>query len=226
MARRPPTPPPPRGAPARSTARAAKQAGTRVGSRAAGEGQQVASKAAEQAQAVASTAQEKGQAVANVATRQARQVKATAREQADQVREEVVDQAKGLAQEAQGQVEAQMHAQSRRLAETLSRLGDEVQALAEGRPEDATTVQPYVSDAANAVYEVADRLYGIARDVDNRGLTAVLDDVQEFARRRPGVFLLSAVAAGFGVGRAVRASKGGATTSSLPSSGDGDGERG
>ena len=165
---------------------------------------------------MASTAQEKGQAVAKVATHQARQVTATAKEQADQVRGEVVDQAKGLAQEAQGQVEAQVHAQSRRLADTLSRLGDEVLALAEGRPDDATTVQPYVSDAANAVYDVADRIYGMAQDIEERGLTAVLDDVQAFARRRPGVFLLSAAAAGFGVGRAVRASKGGGDDESAP----------
>ena len=218
MARRPTTPPS-KGAPARparSTGKTAAKAGSRVGSRAADEGQQVASKAAEEAQAVAATAQAKGQQVVGVAGRQAHQIKATAKEQADQVRGEVVDQAKTLAQEAQDQVAAQAHAQSRRLADTLSQLGDEAQALAEGRPDDAATLAPYVADAATAVYDMADRLYGMAQDIDEQGLTAVLDDLQAFARRRPGMFLLGAAAAGFGVGRAVRASKGGGDDESAP----------
>jgi hypothetical protein len=67
-------------------------------------------------------------------------------------------------------------------------------------------VQPYVSDAANAVYDAADRVYGVIDDIQTRGLTAVLDDVQSFARRRPGAFLVGAALAGFGIGRAVRAS--------------------
>ncbi len=179
----------------------------------------MASKAADEAQAVASTAQEKGQAVVGVAARQARQVGATAKEQADQVRGEVVDQARTLGEEALSQLETQAKTQSRRLADTLSGLGDEVQALAEGRPDDADTLRPYVSDAATAVYDVADRVYSLATDIDEQGLTAVLDDLQAFARRRPGTFLLGAVAAGFGVGRAVRASKGDDDAESAPMAG-------
>ncbi len=210
MARRPTTPPRPGGLarPARSTGQAKAGAASRVGSSAAEESQQVASKAADEAQAVAAKAQEKGQAVVGVAARQARQVKATAKEQADQVRAEVVDQAQTLAEEARYQLESQAKAQSRRLADTLSGMGDEVLALAEGRPDDAETLRPYVSDAATAVYDAADRIYSLATDIDEQGLTAVLDDLQTFARRRPGVFLLGAAAMGFGVGRAVRASKG------------------
>ena len=221
MARRPTTPPS-KGAPARparSTGKTAAKAGSRVGSRAAEEGQQVASKAADEAQAVASTAQEKGQAVVGVAARQARQVKATAKEQADQVRGEVVDQAQTLAEEARSQLESQAHAQSRRLADALSGLGDEVLALAEGRPDEADMLLPYVSNAADAVYDVADRVYTLATDIDEQGLAAVLDDVQAFARRRPGAFLLGAAVVGFGVGRAVRASKGDDDGESAPMAG-------
>jgi gas vesicle protein len=156
---------------------------------------------------VTSTAQEKGQEVVGVAARQAREVRATAKEQADRVRGEVVDQGRTLVEDARSQLENQANAQSRRLADSLSRLGDEVRALAEGRPQDADTVRPYVSNAADAVYDAADRLYGLAQDVEEQGLTAVLDDVQAFARRRPGAFLLGAALAGFGLGRAVRASR-------------------
>jgi len=167
----------------------------------------VASTAGDEAQAVASTAQEKGQQVVDVAARQARQVGATAREQAEQVRGEVVDQARSLGEEARSQIESQANAQTRRLADTLSRLGDEASALAEGRPDEADTLRPYLSDAATTVYDAADRVYGLARDIDEQGLSAVLEDLQAFARRRPGAFLLGAAVAGFGVGRAVRASR-------------------
>jgi gas vesicle protein len=167
----------------------------------------VASKAADEAQAVASTAQAKGQQVVGVAARQARRVGATAKEQADQVRGEVVEQARSLGEEARSQIEAQATAQSRRLADTLSRVGDEVTALAEGRPDEAEILGSYVADAATAVYDAADRVYGLARDIDEQGLTAVIDDVAAFARRRPGAFLLGAAVAGFAVGRAVRVSK-------------------
>ena len=205
MARRPTSAESPR--PAR-VARSAARSGSEVGSRAAEEGQRVASRAADEAQAVASTAQEQGRQVARAAARQSREVGTTAKEQAERVRGEVVEQGRTVVAEARGQVESQVHDQSRQLAERLARLGDEVRALKEGRPEDAETVRPYVADAADALYDAADRVYSLASDIDERGLNGVLDDIQAFARRRPGAFLLGAAVLGFGVGRAVKASSG------------------
>jgi gas vesicle protein len=166
----------------------------------------VASRAADEAHEVASTAQEKGQELVALASRQAGELGSTVREQTARVSGEVAEQGRTLAEDARSQIEYHANAQSRRLADSLSRLGDEVQALADGRPDDAATVRPYVSDAADAVYDAADRLYGLAQDVDERGISGVLEDLQAFARRRPGTFLLGAAVAGFGLGRAVRAS--------------------
>lgn len=213
---------------ARSTGRTAARSGLRVRSRASDEsraaashaadeasevastaqdeGRRVASRAAEEASDVASTAAEEGQQLVALASEQATELGSTVREQTARVRGEVVDQGKSLVEEARSQAQAQAHAQSRRLADSLSRLGDEVRALAEGRPDEAGTVRPYVTNAADAVYDAADRLYGLASDIDTRGFTGVLEDLQTFARRRPGAFLLGAAVAGFGVGRAVRAS--------------------
>ena len=179
-----------------------------VASTAQDEGQRVASRAADEASDVASTAAEEGQQLVALASEQASELGSTVREQTARVRGEVVEQGKTLAEEARSQVESQAHAQSRQLADRLSRLGDEVRALAEGRPEEAETVRPYVTNAADAVYDAADRLYTLASDIDTRGLTGVLDDLQAFARRRPGAFLLGAAVVGFGVGRAVRTSSG------------------
>ena len=213
---------------ARSTGRAAARSGLRLRERAGDEGRAVASRAADEASDVASTAQDEGRRVASraaeeasdvattaaaqgqqlvaLASEQAGELGTTVREQTARVRGEVVDQTRSLAEEARSQVQSQAYAQSRRIADSLARLGDEVRALADGRPEEAETVRPYVSNAADAVYDAADRLYGLASDIDERGLTGVLDDLQAFARRRPGAFLVGAAIAGFGIGRVVRAS--------------------
>lgn len=222
MVRRPTMPPAKTGTtrPVRPSRQTAGRAGSRASTRAADEGQRVVSGAADEVQGVASTAQARGQQVVDVATDEARRVGVTAREQAERVRGEVVGQTRELAEEARSKLEDQAHAQSRRMADALSRLGDEVRALAEGRPDDAATVLPYLSDAANAVYDAADRLYGMAQDVEDQGLTGVLDDVAVFARRRPGAFLLGTAAAGLVVGRAVRASKGGGGNQPAPTAGE------
>ena len=194
---------------ARGTARTAARSGSEVGSRAAQESQRVASRAADEAQAVSSTAQEQGRQVAKVAARQGREMRATAKEQAERVRGEVVEQGRTVVAEARGQIETQAHDQTRQVADRLARLGDEARALSQGRPEDADTLAPFMSNATDALYDAADRLYSLASDIDQRGLGGVLDDVQAFARRRPGAFLLGAAVAGFGLGRAVRASSSG-----------------
>ena len=190
---------------ARSTGRTATRSGSRVSSRAADEGQQVASAAADEAQRVASTAQEKTQQVVSVASNQVSEVGSTVKDQASRVTGEVVEQGRSIAEQARTQIEEQARTQTRRLADSLSKLGEEVHALAEGRPDDATTIKPYVSDAADAVYDAADRIYGLSSDMDERGIGGVLEDLQSFARRRPGAFLVGAAIAGFGIGRAVRA---------------------
>ena len=205
--------------PARTTGKSAVRAGSRVKGRATAEGQRVASQAQEETQEVASVAQEKGHQVATAATQQAREVGATAKQQVERVKGEVVGQGRTLAEEARSQLDSQAHSQSRQLADTLSRLGDEVRALTEGRPEDADTVVPYLSNAADAVYDAADRLYSLAEDIDERGLGGVLEDVQAFARRRPAAFLLGSAAAGLALGRAVRASKGEGEDQSAPVAG-------
>ena len=190
----------------RATGRTAARSGSRVGNLAAGESRRVASRAGDEAQDVAATVQEKGQQLTGLASRQARRVRGTALDQGSRVSGEVVEQGRTVVAEARTQLQDQANTQSRRLADALSQLGDEVRALADGRPEQASTVRPYVSNAADAVYDAADRVYGLAQDIDTRGLTGVLDDVQSFARRRPAAFLVGAALAGFGIGRAVRAS--------------------
>ncbi len=181
---------------------------SQVGSAAAAEASQVASTAADQAADVASTVSQKGRQLAGSAVDATRDVTGTVQEQISVVKGEVTEQGRSLAEEAKSQVERHAHAQSQRLADTLLNIGSEVQALAEGRVDDAENLKPYLSSAADAVYNAADRVYDLSSDIDNNhGIAGVLEDLQSFARRRPGAFLLGAAVAGFGIGRAVRANQ-------------------
>jgi hypothetical protein len=174
----------------------------------------VASTTTDEASAVASTASEKRQEVVGAATGEVRQVTGTVKDQASRVSDEVAEQGRNLAEETKGHIEQQAYAQSLRLADTLSGVADEVLALVEGRPGGAQNLQPYLSSAADTVYDTADRVYDLASDLQTRGLTGVVDDLQSFARRRPGVFLMGAAALGFGVGRIMRAGSSGGDNAS------------
>lgn len=188
-------------------ASAAQDQAQQVASAAQDQAQQVASAAKDQAQQVASTVKDEGQAVVRSAAQQATEVVGTAREQAAQVAGEASAQARGVLEETRTRLEEQAVTGTSRLAENLQRLGEEALALSEGRADDAVFVGEYVRRAGERLLEAADRVHGVADDVDSRGLEGVLEDVQHFARRRPGLFLLGTAVAGFAVGRAVRSAR-------------------
>lgn len=192
---------------AKSTARAAGKSSKTVANRAAGEGQRVASRGLREAQGVASNASQRGQELVRTASMQSRELAGTVLERAQEVRRELSGQGQTLVDDARTQVETQTREQARRAAGTLTRLGNEAQALAEGRPEDAETVRGYVERAAETLTDTADRLYRVADDVEQRGIGGLASDLSNFARRRPGAFLLATAIAGFGVARVVRSSK-------------------
>lgn len=157
----------------------------------------VADNASKEAQQVAGTAVAQGQQVAKGAARQARQVADTSRQQAAQVAQELSDQAMGLLAETKTQLQDQAQTQIQRLAEALYGLGDQLQALVDGRPQDAPTLLSYLRNAPVELDKIAD-------DLESRGAEGLLEDVQTFARRHPGAFLVGAGVAGLAVGRVLR----------------------
>lgn len=182
----------------RAGASAAAQPASETASTAADAGQEVASAAAEEGQEVASVAADEGQQVVESARQSAQEVAGTAREEVSELSDEVVSEGRGLVEETRSQLEEQAQTQVEDLSQSVRRLGTQARALAEGRPSQAGPLPSYLIDAS-------DRLEQLADDVDARGVEGLLQDLQSFARRRPGVFLLGALAAGFGVGRLVRA---------------------
>ncbi len=198
----------------------AKEAAADVATQAKEQGRQVAETAVDQTHEVASTAKEEGRRVASTAKAQAQQVVhstaeqagevvATAKEQAAEVADAASVQARNLLEETRTRLEEQTVTGAQRLGEQLQRLGEEALALSEGRPDEAPTMQGYAKRAADTLLDAADRAYGLSEDVETRGIASVLADVQSFARRRPGVFLLGTATLGLVAGRAVRASQGG-----------------
>ena len=162
------------------------------------EGQEVASAAVDEGQEVASAAVDEGQEVAEAARQSAQEVAGTASEEVSELSEEVVAEGRGLLDETRGQLQEQAQTQVEDLSQAIRRFGTQTLALAEGRPSQAGPLPSYLRDVSARLEEWAD-------DVDARGVDGLLQDLQSFARRRPGVFLLGAAAAGFGVGRLIRA---------------------
>ncbi|MFE2914800.1 hypothetical protein [Kitasatospora indigofera] len=145
------------------------------------------------ASSAARRVQDKAGEGAQVVADNAAEVAGTAKEQASQVVGEVGAQARDLLSEARGQLQEQARAQTGRLAGNVRQLADELRDMAgRGKPD---------STATTAVAQIADGGHRVADHLDRRGPDGLLEDVQDFARRRPGLFLAGAALAGFALGR-------------------------
>lgn len=148
--------------------------------------------ARERAAEATSTATDEGRHVAGVAKDEARNVASTA---ADQARS-LVDQAKG---QVTGQLNDQSRSQRDRLVVTLRTLGDDLERMASQSGASGL--------ATDLAHDVSGRVRAVSDHLDGREPSDLLDDVRRFARRRPGVFLVGALAAGVVTGRFVRGAK-------------------
>jgi uncharacterized protein YjbJ (UPF0337 family) len=138
-----------------------------------------------------------GKQIADRAASEASQLADTAKDQARQVTDEAGAQARGLVEQAKSELRDQGQSQTEQVVGAIHRVGDQAEALASGRVDEAGAVADYVREAGGRVRDVANRL-------DQRGIDGLLSDVQNFARRKPGAFLLGSAAAGFVVGRLIR----------------------
>jgi len=128
-----------------------------------------------------------------------REVAGDAKEKAHDVAHEAKDRARGLVDQARTEVRSQAQSQQQRLAGGLHTLGDELQQMAEGS-QDPGYASEIVQRAGAATEQVAQWF-------EDREPASVLREVESFARRRPGTFLLLAAGAGLVVGRLLRGMK-------------------
>jgi len=141
-----------------------------------------------------------------------RDVAQDAKDRARSVAHEATDRARGLVDQTRTELSEQARTQQDRLAGGLRTLGAELRQMADG-----TEDPGYATDV---VRRVGDATGQVAQWFEDREPASVLHEVEDFARRRPGTFLLLAAGAGLLVGRLVRGMK------DAPDTGDGSQERG
>lgn len=113
-----------------------------------------------------------------------------------EVAAEAQQQAKNLVSQARSQLQDHAHDQHRNAVTNLRSLGDELNSMANNGEQQGP--------AAQLVRQAADRTHAAADWLDGRQPQDVLAEVSDFARRRPGAFLLGALAAGVVAGRLTR----------------------
>jgi hypothetical protein len=120
----------------------------------------------------------------------------TAADQAREVVSETARQARDLLGEASGHARDQASVQQQKAASQLRSVADELREM--------TAKGGQSGVATEVAQQAAERIHGMASWLEQREPADVLQTVRDFARRRPGVFLAGAVAAGLAAGRLTR----------------------
>ena len=154
--------------------------------------------AAQQAAGVtASTAKDEAARTASTAASAAGDVAGTAKQQAGQVAGEAVNQVRQLADDARGEASAQLSSAADKLGDLIRSLASEMRDLSQGNADSSGKVAGLASQLAGTGERWADQ-------VSQLGPDGLLREVRSFASRKPGTFLLGALAAGVATGRLVR----------------------
>jgi hypothetical protein len=123
-------------------------------------------------------------------------VASTAVDSAKQVAEESKNQARNLVGEARGQLQDHAMTQHQNLVSNLNSLADELHSMSSNSQQQGP--------ASDLVGQAGQRASDLAGWLESRGPGDLVDEVRNFARRRPGAFLAGALIAGVLAGRLTR----------------------
>ncbi|MDT0262564.1 hypothetical protein [Jatrophihabitans lederbergiae] len=126
-------------------------------------------------------------------------VAGVAKDQVANVTAEAGKQAKDLVNQARSELTQQAGQQQQRLAGGLRALGDELQSMVDNGQQSGV--------ATDLAGQAAQKSHEIASWLDEREPGRLVEEVKDFARRRPGAFLLVAASAGLVAGRLTRGIK-------------------
>jgi uncharacterized phage infection (PIP) family protein YhgE len=153
--------------------------------------------------------------VGQTAAQAGSQVASTAADQAKEVAHETQRQAKDLLDQGRTQVKSQLVSQQQKAGQGLSSLAQELRGLADGSSSGAPgPARDLLQQASGIVDSFANRL-------QNSEPADLLEEVRSFARRKPGLFLLGAAAAGVLAGRLTSGVKAAHTSDSSSSGSNG-----
>lgn len=145
-------------------------------------------------------AKEEGRRVTDEARSKGQQVGRQAREEMGHVLDDARSRARHQADE-----------QTHRAAGGLRVLADQLHSMAEGADQEGMMID-LAENGSERIRRFADQL-------DEGGIDRIVDDVQDFARRRPGVFIAAGMAVGMLLGRLLKASDTGAMRQALTDNG-------
>ena len=117
----------------------------------------------------------------------------TAMEHTRQLGDEIAGQARNVAGQVRERLSGEAQSQNDRLATTLRHLSDELETMRKNAPGDSL--------AAAVVQRLSEGSRQAADYLRENGPDGMLREVQEYARRKPGTFLLTSAVAGFVIGR-------------------------
>lgn len=117
-------------------------------------------------------------------------------------------QARSVLDDAVAQATEQSRTQRDRLVTTLHGLSDDLDQMASSGTQSGL--------ATEAARQVSRRARSLGTHLDGREPSDLLDDVRGFARRRPGVFLAGALAAGVVTGRLLSGARASGSASGAP----------
>src|SRR3954468_3862770 len=161
----------------------------------------------------ADVAKDEAKNVQQTAVQAGSQVASTATDQAKEVVQETQRQAKDLLDQGRTQVREQAISQQQKAGQSLSSLAQELRGLADGTSSGAP------GPARDLLQQGAGIVENFAGKLQNREPAELLDEVRRFARRKPGLFLLGAAAAGVLAGRLTSGVKAAHSDSGQPGNG-------
>ncbi|WP_461190452.1 hypothetical protein [Arthrobacter sp. Z4-13] len=150
-------------------------------------------------------AKEEASNVAGQAASAAQGVAQTAKEEAAHVASEAKSSAQDLLSQAKSGFSSQAGAQQQKAADGIRTISSQLQSMA-----DAPEQQGIASDL---IRQAADRTSSVASWLENKDAGSLVNEVQTFARNKPGTFLLLAAGAGILAGRLARGLTAGTTGS-------------
>jgi vacuolar-type H+-ATPase subunit H len=141
---------------------------------------------------VARTARDDAAQVMQVARDAGADVARTAKDEAGHVVQEATTQAHRVTDDLRQRARDEVDRQHRSVVDRVGAFAEELATMAGEQPQ---------TPARELVGLLAARSSAFAEYLDQHGPEKVLDELQDFARRRPGTFIVAAVATGFVVGR-------------------------
>ena len=143
------------------------------------------------------TAKQQAGQVAQDAKQSGKQVAGTALDEGRNVLDEGRRQARDLTAQAAQQVDEQTRVQKDKASASLRTLAQELQSIGSGQGGQRGIATDLAQQAASTVHDIAGWL-------ERRDPGDLVEDLRGVARRRPGAFLVGAVAAGVVAGRLTR----------------------